>query len=64
MGHEGALYVPHSGDCLFLVLAECVIELCVVLVLAYSITLCQYYNFMTVVEPWPEMEDRSEYVKL
>ena len=33
--YDRALYVPHSGDCLFLVLAECVVELCVVLVLVY-----------------------------
>ena len=33
MVYEGALYVPHSGD--FLVLAECVVELCVVLVLVH-----------------------------
>ena len=35
MVDEGTLYVPHSGDCLFLVLAECVVELCMVLVLVY-----------------------------
>ena len=37
MGHEGALYVPPSD--VFLVLVECVFELCVVLVLVYSLSL-------------------------
>ena len=36
-GYEGALYVPPSGA--FLVLVECVVELCVVLVLVYSLSL-------------------------
>ena len=35
MGYEGALYVPPSGA--FLVLVECVVELCVVLVLSYGV---------------------------
>ena len=36
MVFEGALFVPHSGNiCLFLVSAECVVELCVVLVFVY-----------------------------
>ena len=33
MVYEGALFVPHSGD--FAMSAECVVELCVVLVLVY-----------------------------
>ena len=37
MGHEGALYVPPCGA--FLVLVECVVELCVVLVFVYSLSL-------------------------
>ena len=37
MRYEGALYVPPSGD--FFVLVECVVELCVVLVLVYSLSL-------------------------
>ena len=37
MGHEEALYVPPSGA--FLVLVECVVELCVVLVLVYFLSL-------------------------
>ena len=37
MGHEGALNVPPSGA--FLVLVECVVELCVMLVLVYSLSL-------------------------
>ena len=36
MVYEGALFVPHSGDfASFLVFAQCVVELCVVLVLVY-----------------------------
>ena len=35
MGYEGALFDPPSGA--FLVLVECVVELCVVLVLVYSL---------------------------
>ena len=35
--HEGALYVPPSGASL--VSVECVVELCVVLVLVYSLSL-------------------------
>ena len=35
MGYEGALFDPSSGA--FLVLVECVVELCVVLVLVYSL---------------------------
>ena len=37
MGFEGALFVPPSG--VFLVLVECVVELCVVLVFVYSLSL-------------------------
>ena len=37
MGYEGALFDPPSGA--FLVLVECVVELCVVLVLVYSLSL-------------------------
>ena len=37
MGHEGALYVPPSGA--FLVLVKCAVELCVLLVLVYSLSL-------------------------
>ena len=37
MGYEGALFVPPSGA--FLMLVECVVELCVVLVLVYSLSL-------------------------
>ena len=37
MGYEGALFVPPSGA--FLVLVECVVELGVVLVLVYSLSL-------------------------
>ena len=37
IGHEGALYVPPSGD--FLVVVVCVVELCVMLVLVYSLSL-------------------------
>ena len=33
IGYERALYVPHSG--LISVLAECVVEVCVVLALVY-----------------------------
>ena len=35
MLYVGAPCVPHSVDCLFLVLAECVDEQCVLLVLVY-----------------------------
>ena len=37
MRNEGALYVPQSGA--FLALVECVVELCVVLVLVYCLSL-------------------------
>ena len=37
MGYEGALYVPSCGA--FLVLEECIVERCVVLVLLYSLSL-------------------------
>ena len=37
MGYVEALYVSPSGA--FLVLVECVVELCVVLVLVYSLSL-------------------------
>ena len=37
MGHEGALYVLSSGA--FSVLVECVVELCVWLVLVYTLSL-------------------------
>ena len=37
MGHEGALYGPSSGA--YLELVECFVELCVVLVLVYSLSL-------------------------
>ena len=37
MRYEGALHVPPSGA--FLVLVECVVELCVVLFLVYSLSL-------------------------
>ena len=37
LGYEEALYVPPSGD--FLVVVVCVVELFVMLVLVYSITL-------------------------
>ena len=37
MEYEGALYVPPSGA--FLVLVECVVELCVMQVLVYSLSL-------------------------
>ena len=37
MGYEGALYVPPSGA--FFVSVECVVELCVMLVLVYSLSL-------------------------
>ena len=39
MGYERALYVPSSGA--FLVLVECVVELCVMLVL---VSLCTLYH--------------------
>ena len=37
MGYVEALYVSPSGA--FLVLVECIVELCVVLVLVYSLSL-------------------------
>ena len=37
MGYEGALYDPPSGA--FLVVVVCVVELCVMLVLVYSLSL-------------------------
>ena len=37
MGHEGALYVPPSDG--FLVVVVCVVELCVMLVIVYSLSL-------------------------
>ena len=37
MRYEEALYVPPSGD--FLVVVVCVVELCVMLVLVYSLSL-------------------------
>ena len=49
MGHEEALYVPPSGG--FLVVIVCVVELCVMLVLVYSITLMGSVYLTLVVLP-------------
>ena len=47
MGSEGAQYVPPSGA--FLVLVECVVELCVGQVLVYSLSLWCVVVYLTLV---------------
>ena len=49
MRYEGPLYVPPC--CGFLVLVVCVVELCVILVLVYSITLMGSVYLTLVVLP-------------